>query len=1274
MTLTAMVVLLAIIVSLLSAWFPKIELSPLRIEHYLQQVSGHPVKVGYDSVRQYGLDSEIAVHNVTLHSVTGKEQRTLHIDHLSIVMNWWQALLHFSLQPTDITINGVKLTIKQLAAGNYLINGMALQHSTVSSRATMINWLQKRGHVTIRAADINWQPNGHPSYQFHLPRLVMTNRHHKHTLWGHIAIERQRRSDMDIIATFIGNASDWPHLDGQLYLKLHQVDLAEWLPSEWHGYRIKKGDLSGKIWLTWQGQQLQSVHALADVNHLRCHSLRTKKILPIEEISGNFIWQLHNTGWQLLADQVEMTVNQHRWLKNSLQLNVNPCTQTEPPEQRLELSYVDINDLMSLLAADNRLPPHWQTFFSGLKTAGALTSIHFSHHAPLDHLWQQDELSLNLAHVALLPHQHYPGVVGLTGQLHFSSSHAQLAINTPAMDLVLPRFFNHPVNIGRVQGVFNWQQDSHGAWTMVSNNLSASNNDAAVYGNVAVAAAAANSMPTINMVLGFHERDPAHIKQYLPHRFLHPKLAAWLDQAFISGKPISGVVLWHGPMQQLPYLDNQGTFLVSAAINGLTLSYDQAWPVMNNLQGQLTFRNNRMTITHGRGRVYNTLLINADATIPQLKTTDPVGAKLYLNGVTSGDASSTLHFLRESPLINQLGQQIKLIEAKGNMTGELHIIVPLKEPKETQVKGTRRFDNLTLSFPQWSASVDNLSGALSFTEKGATADKIRGKLFGLPIVADIKTLRSGQMRSRMQINLSGQFNSATLKRYFPLLPGWLIDGSSHYQARFDSLGQGQGDVVIRSNLRGVKVDLPPPFGKSASQVVPLQAALIMRHDQLDNLVMDYGTQLHAALKFNEQNNRAQLYSGNFLLGRGEAALRREPGWGVNGYLPQFNWQQWHPYLDRLHQSMSGRNAKFAKIKKHHVGLKIVNMTFGQLQMWGQTLTRAAVIMSSRPNYYNLTITSPQASGVMMISKSQPHGIVARFQHLYLQSTAMNNSQDKMLNPGKLPPLQLDVKEFRFDEVPYGNMQLKWLPATDRLVLQYLHLNSALLSGTVKGEWRLLNGDQHETLLSGNLHSQNIEQLLNQLKVNSSLREGKGSMSFALTWPQSPFKPQLSTLTGNVAANLADGHIVNLGASTDNQIGLGKLLTLLSLHNILTGFHDFKQKGYPFSTMVGNFTFNRGNIQVNRCDLKGSVADINVSGRVNISSDQLNLILTAIPHITDSLGVATGIGVALVNPLVGVAAWVVNKAISPIVNRTAMHTYSVTGSVKKPQVRRINSKR
>ncbi len=1273
MALTAIAVLLAIIVSLLSVWFPKIKLSPLRIEHYLQQVSGHPVEVGYVNVQQHGLDSEIAVHNITLHSVAGEEQRTLHIDHLSIVMNWWSALLHFSLQPTDITINGVKLTIKQLASGNYLINGMVVQHGTASSRATMLNWLQQRSHVTINTADINWQPLGHPSYQFHLPRLVMTNRHHKHTLWGHISIEQQRRSDMDIIATFSGDARDWRHLNGQLYLKLKQVDLAEWLPPEWHGYRIKQGDLTGKIWLTWHGKRLQSAHALADFNHLRCYSLRTKKILPIEEISGNFIWQSHNAGWQLLADQVEMTVNQHRWSKNILQLSVKPGTQTEPPEQRLVLSYVDVNDLMVLLAADNRLPSHWQTFFSGLKTAGALTNIHFSHHAPLDHLWQQDELSLNLVHIALLPQQHYPGVVGLTGQLNFSSHHAQLAINTPAMDLILPRFFNHPLNVGRVQGVLNWQQDSRGDWTMVSNNLSASNNDAAVYANVAVNATA-KATPTINMVLGFHERDPTRIKQYLPHRFLHPKLAAWLDQAFISGKPINGVVLWHGPIERLPYLDNQGTFLVNAEINGLTLSYDQAWPVINNLQGQLMFRNNHMTISHGSGRVYNTLLTNVDATIPQLKTDDPVGAKLYLNGVTNGDASSTLHFLRESPLVNQLGRQIKLIEAKGNMIGQLHIMVPLKDPKETQVKGIRRFDNLTISFPQWSASVDNLSGALSFTEKGATADKIHGKLFGLPLVADIKTLRSGQMRSRMQINLSGQSNTATLKRYFPLLPDWLINGSSDYQARIDSLGRGQGDIVVRSNLRGVAVDLPPPFGKSVSQVVPLQAALIIHNDQLDNLVMDYGTQLHAALKFTEQNNRAQLYSGNLLLGRGEAALRNKPGWGVSGYLSEFNWQQWHPYIDRLHQHMSKRNAKLVKTKKHHVGLEIVNMTFGRLQLWGQTLTRAAVIMSSQPNYYNLTITSPQASGVMMIAKSQPHGIVARFQHLYLQSSSVNKPQEKMLNPGKLPPLQLDVKEFRFDEAPYGNMQLKWLPATNRLILQYLHLNSALLSGTVKGEWRLLNDGQHETLVSGNLHSQNIEQLLNQLKINSSLREGKGSMSFALTWPQSPFKPQLRTLTGNIAANLAHGHIVNLGESTDNQIGLGKLLSLLSLHNILTGFHDFKQKGYPFSTMVGNLTFNRGNIQVNRCDLKGSVADIKVSGRVNVSSDQLNLILTAIPHITDSLGVATGIGVALVNPLVGVAAWVVNKAISPIVNRTAMHTYSVTGSVKKPQVQRISAKR
>ena len=70
--------------------------------------------------------------------------------------------------------------------------------------------------------------------------------------------------------------------------------------------------------------------------------------------------------------------------------------------------------------------------------------------------------------------------------------------------------------------------------------------------------------------------------------------------------------------------------------------------------------------------------------------------------------------------------------------------------------------------------------------------------------------------------------------------------------------------------------------------------------------------------------------------------------------------------------------------------------------------------------------------------------------------------NQTLSPEKLPPLQLTIQQFRLNDIPYGNISLKWISSADRLILQYLQMNSALISGTVRGEWQVVANGQQTT--------------------------------------------------------------------------------------------------------------------------------------------------------------------------------------------------------------------
>ena len=119
----------------------------------------------------------------------------------------------------------------------------------------------------------------------------------------------------------------------------------------------------------------------------------------------------------------------------------------------------------------------------------------------------------------------------------------------------------------------------------------------------------------------------------------------------------------------------------------------------------------------------------------------------------------------------------------------------------------------------------------------------------------------------------------------------------------------------------------------------------------------------------------------------------------------------------------------------------------------------------------------------------------------------------------------------------------------RRLVQYQH----------RGIWKKLSDGKYQSMMRGDIESNNITPLLSALKINSGLTLEDGSAQFNLIWPGIIYKFDLQHAVGDVYMHLSNGQITGIGEKANQSMNLGRILTLLSVNRLLTGgFSDIFQ--------------------------------------------------------------------------------------------------------------------
>jgi len=1234
------------------------------IERLATQILHHPVKI--ESSKGIWLDTEpgVMLKNLVVLDEQSKEP-TLKISELQVGFKILASLWQKTPVVGHLYINGANINVQQISNNQIIIKGLPeinqKNSPSFDSLSELFQWIMLEHEIKLDHITIDWQkPDGS---KINIPYFFLTSYNYWH----------EHRGNLKICQTNLGallkeyNIKGWQITSG----KINKLNL-HW-GFNYHNFKYLKGSIDANNFTIIQPNLLPPSSAHKTISSATI-------TWQFNSLLGHFLWHGKiNDQWLLKLQRLEFNLDGQNWLEKNLQINALPikkggCLYT------IHASNLHLANLWLPLTKLGKLSIENQKLIKHLNLQGDLKNIFLEYpyaatESKATTTFPQtsttssalltkpvslvdNKLSLNWKFAAEIhnfninPWQKIPGIQQLSGYLQIANEMGQFRLDSEKSTLIFPKHFRSPIFFENAQANIDWQILPNG-YKINAVNAQINNSDAKFKGDMSLWLPSNDQSPFINLFGEFTINANAKISTYLPIAIITPDFIKWFDQAFLSIAGGNGTLILHGPLKNFPFPKKEGTFAVHAQINDVTFRCLPNWPVIKHIFAKLNFDGPKMSALINSGKVFSSQIKSAYAEIPVILK--GIDAALHVQADIVGDLRDGARFIAQSPLNKKFSSTLSPLKIDGDSEIKLTLDTNLENDNvPTKVHGNIDMSEATVALPFKQLIFENISGILHFTQDGIETSVVQAEFLHEPITININNDQGTQ--TLLQFN--GNARILDLQKTFGLsrLPN--IEGNFAYQTKL-SIPQGANkkpnSLLITSTLKGIKINLPAPFNKSANDITPSQALITLGQNSPPLISFKYANKLNGILQYYVKN--FEFDRGNISIGTDTAELPSQPGLWITGSLPNFNWEEWK----RLFQS-SKKNSTSRSTTLWPKILKQISLQFNNIQLLQQNFQNIKFDLSRTENNWLLGLNSANIIGKITIPDDKEAAWNAHFEKLYLQTN--NQTQKSTLTPTDIPALNCFVHDFHYGNKQLGQAQLVLAPLENGLKIQRLSAESPAFALLAQGNWQMFAKRQYSNL-SGQVTIHDIGSTLVRLGMPASVVGKNGKLSFNLGWSTPPYDPLIPSLSGYLDIALDNGRIVDIGEENSQKIGMGKLLNFFSLQNLprhLTlDFSDVSKQGFPFDIMRGHFMLKNGNAYTKDTYWDGPVALISMKGNISLANENYDLYLSVTPQITSSLPIVATIAGG---PVVGLTTWVADKLLSKQVGKLMTYSYHMHGPWSK----------
>lgn len=1243
--LVTILVLFTIIFSLFRAMTPWVAQYKSQIVGQVSAKIGQKVNIGSLETSWYWFKPVLKLNNVTVYDVGRHE---VVFDKILIGLNLWSSLWHRQFEPGILYISNVDLVLHQ-QEHNWVVDGLNSgshdnQLSDDSSKL-MLAWLLSQDSVIVKqlSAKVYLADGAKIIVQDLNFKVVNDNGHYK--IYGNAKLLQSEPTALAIIADLQLDANHINNISGNIYLSLERF-----LPEQWlrfipkMPYQLHKGLCDLDLWLQIKSGKIKSAQSKIDFKNVLLVEANGKSH-KIDYFAANTAWRKDRLGWYFTSDKVDLTFNGVKWPQNQIALTYN--SELNSYNVFLENMLID-----SVRAADIDWPEDLQKVLN-MRPVGKLLNTQLRiKDKKLTYLVTR---FIDLGWDGL---NNIPEVKQISGAIYWEPSEGRLLLDGENTTIVSKKY------PGQTFDVLN--ADIY--WKELNNGLRI-DLDRFVLSNPYLTLSASGVLdnfkdPNSNIRLNadFTAKEAQQFMAYIPSGQLKPKFEDWLKNDVKRIKNLSGRLSINGTLEGFPYDTVPGKFVVRSHVSGVDIAINNKWPLNQDIDADLVFDKRAFfaNVDHAKLKDLQIKKLNLGVNNIGYGT-----ESLLIHGEVEAPGPDIKSYIFATPLKAKFFKW-KNVNIEDPYWVDIKLDIPLyAENDHISANGDIVFSEnpVKIYVAKKNITVKEVSGNLKFNEYGLTAGDVTGFIDQAPIALHAEATLEPQEKTLLAIQ--GETTMETLRKITNASILNLFSGSCSVSGLWTlyPTTSTPDSLHLETNLEGVTIALPAPLHKSAAQSSKLALDFYFKDDNTIESKIYFNKILDSKLLFKDSKSGISLIGGEFKIGEGSANLPKTSGLIISGDIKKLNLSEWQKTIAKLPQDSNDFTALDF--------ISLVNLKIKKVILSGE-------------DYKDINLTAKKHANKWLINLQQDklianleytpkiHSLTGKINNLTINIPNKEKpSKNKLhLSPKDLPNLDLIVENLFVKDINAGNLRIKSKSQNQELILENLEINAPYYTVSANGVWTSKKNIDNSTL-NFNLKITDLSKSLEQLKITPVVYSKNGDIHFEGNYPHPIYDFSLKDFTGFMLVVFKNGRISHFDKSFEGKLGLGKILSILSLQTIprrlKLDFSDLSETGYTFDLFKGKFEFANGLMTTKDSYIDGPVAYAKISGNLDLIKQLYDINLRITPYITASLPVVATIAGG---PVAGLATWVASNIINKGMQNISGYTYRVSGPWSDPVVQQV----
>jgi uncharacterized protein YhdP len=315
--------------------------------------------------------------------------------------------------------------------------------------------------------------------------------------------------------------------------------------------------------------------------------------------------------------------------------------------------------------------------------------------------------------------------------------------------------------------------------------------------------------------------------------------------------------------------------------------------------------------------------------------------------------------------------------------------------------------------------------------------------------------------------------------------------------------------------------------------------------------------------------------------------------------------------------------------------------------------------------WQVALAGPEVAGQVSWTSEGDGKLAARLSKLVLPPvmTEIQAGVPDAVTDQRLPSVDLIADSFTYEGRDLGRLAVLAHPEASGWQLQRLEIVNPESRFVMSGRWVGALASRSDVTVK--LDVSDLGKFFARLGWPDSMKGGTATLEGPLAWSGNPARFDIPSLSGKLKLEAKDGRFRQI------EPGVAKLLGILSLQalpkRVTLDFRDVFTKGFSFDRISADVNIATGVADTQNFMMKGSAAHVTMHGQVDLARETQDLIVRVTPSLSEGIAIAG----AILNPAIGVAALIAQKALRDPFSQIASFDYKVTGTWADPVIARVS---